>query len=220
MTDEFEKSLTKKYRASIFSRFVKALKEYKLLQENDNVLVFLDNTLNSLILAKLFKTLLKHSDFDFKIKYLTNNSDAFNNLKLLNIDYDYLEIQDDKEIYEYAKKNHLNKIVLNDSYDDVIIHTFKSILNKGSFETLKPKLYALKGHKIEYIRPLYCIREKDIINYKEDNHLNCLDNYKSNEDIKIKKLIDELAIYNDQVEKNLFKVASNVNLDMLLSYKK
>lgn len=32
MTDEFEQSITKKYRDKLWSKFVKAIKEYQLIQ--------------------------------------------------------------------------------------------------------------------------------------------------------------------------------------------
>ena len=37
---EIERSIIKKYRKEIWSKFIKAVKEYELIKENDKVMVF------------------------------------------------------------------------------------------------------------------------------------------------------------------------------------
>ena len=36
---EIERSIIKKYRKEIWSRFIKAVQEYELIEENDNIMV-------------------------------------------------------------------------------------------------------------------------------------------------------------------------------------
>ena len=36
---EIERSIIKKYRKEIWSKFIKAIKDYKLINENDNIMV-------------------------------------------------------------------------------------------------------------------------------------------------------------------------------------
>lgn len=72
-SDEFEQSITRKYRAKIWSRFIKAIQEYRLLQPGDKVCVCISGGKDSMLLAKLFQQLRKHSDFEFEAKYVVMN---------------------------------------------------------------------------------------------------------------------------------------------------
>ena len=70
MTDEFEQSITKKYRDKLWSKFVKAIKEYQLIQPNDHVCVCISGGKDSMLLAKLLQMLQRHSDFPFELVFL------------------------------------------------------------------------------------------------------------------------------------------------------
>ena len=69
-TDEFEQSITRRYRSRIWSRFVKALKEYDLIKPQDKICVCISGGKDSMLMAKLFLQLKKHSDFDFEAKFV------------------------------------------------------------------------------------------------------------------------------------------------------
>ncbi len=258
--EEIEHLITKTYRARIYSRFVKALKEYQLLKPNDHVCVCISGGKDSMLLAKLFQILNKHSDFPFKVTYLVMNP-GYNeaNLKLIQKNLNILQIPaviketnifeianaQDKSpcflcakmrrgaLYNIAKSLGCNKIALGHHYDDVIETTLMNLLNSGSFQTMLPKLHSTNYQGMELIRPMYFIREKDIISWKKKCELEFLQcackfvesSQKENSEINsqrlaTKKLIHDLISYNKQVEKNIFKSASNVNLDMILGYKK
>ncbi len=260
-SDVFEQSITRKYRAKIWSKFVSGIKTYKLLEPGDHVCVCISGGKDSMILARLFKQLLKHSDFDFKVTYLVMNP-GYNekNLELIKYNLNILDIpaeivdtnifeiayaQDRSPcflcakmrrgaLYNFAKQRGCNKIALGHHYDDVIETTLMNMLNSGSFQTMLPKLRSTNYEGMELIRPLYLVREKDIIswaNYHNLQFLQCA--CKFTEEIKdsesgvgesqraaTKALIKELMKnYNSQVEKNIFTSASNVTLDMILGYK-
>ena len=70
INDEYEKALSTTFRMKIWSRFVKALKEYQLLSPGDKVCVCISGGKDSMLMAKLFMLLQKHSDFDFEVKWL------------------------------------------------------------------------------------------------------------------------------------------------------
>lgn len=257
--DIYEKSLTTTFRMKLFSRFVKALKEYKLLAPGDRVCVCISGGKDSFVLAKLFKLLLRHSDFQFEVKYLVMNP-GYNkenldlikyNLKLLNIEaeiketniFDVASIQSKSPcflcakmrrgaLYKFAKEMGCNKIALGHHYDDVIITTLMNMLNSGSFQTMLPKLHSTNYEGMELIRPLYYVREKDIIAYQKYHNLKFLqcackfteltnddNNPLSSKRKETKELIKELKKKNPQVEKNIFSSANNVTLDMILGYK-
>ena len=257
-SDEFEQSITRKYRAKIWSRFIKAIQEYRLLQPGDKVCVCISGGKDSMLLAKLFQQLRKHSDFEFEAKYVVMNP-GYNeanlnlireNLKKLNspaeiVDTNIFQVANAQNrspcflcakmrrgaLYTIARQAGCNKIALGHHYDDVIETTLMNLLNSGSFQTMLPKLHSTHFEGMELIRPMYFIRERDIVgwkNYHRLEFLQCACRFTEGAERKeinsqrseTKKLIRSLLSYNPQVEKNIFKSAENVTLDMILGYKK
>lgn len=261
MSDEYEQSITRKFRPKLWSKFISAIKTYNLIKPGDHVCVCISGGKDSMLMARLFMQLKKHSDFDFEVTYLVMNpgyndinlQTIKNNLKILQIpakiiETNIFEIANSQTrspcflcakmrrgaLYNYAKQMGCNKIALGHHYDDVIETTLMNMLNSGSFQTMLPKLRSTNYEGMELIRPLYLIREKDIIAWKNYHHLtfiqcacrfteNCAvcDNGGGGSQRQATKiLIQELRKnYNDQVEKNIFKAAENVTLDMVLGYK-
>lgn len=188
--DEYERSLSTRYRRDLWSRFVKGLKEYKLLSPGDKVCVCISGGKDSMCLAKLFMLLTRHSDFDFDVHFLVMNP-GYNqknydlikeNIEKLHIPATFIDTQifeiantrDPKNacflcakmrrgaLYNAAKKLGCNKIALGHHYDDVIETTLMNMLNSGSFQTMLPKLHSTNFEGMELIRPMYFVREKDI----------------------------------------------------------
>ena len=257
-SDEFEQSITRKYRAKIWSRFIKAIQEYRLLQPGDKVCVCISGGKDSMLLAKLFQQLRKHSDFEFEAKYVVMNPGYHEanlnlireNLKKLDIpaeivDTNIFQVANAQNrspcflcakmrrgaLYTIARQAGCNKIALGHHYDDVIETTLMNLLNSGSFQTMLPKLHSTHFEGMELIRPMYFIRERDIVgwkNYHRLEFLQCACRFTEGAERKeinsqrseTKKLIRSLLSYNPQVEKNIFKSAENVTLDMILGYKK
>ncbi len=217
MNDQVIQSITRTYRCSIWSRFIKSLKEFSLLKENDKLVLFLSNKKETLLLACTFTILKFHSDFNFDIDYiviknkfsLEEYNQLINNLNLLDIKY---LLYDDESNVNYDS---YNKIIDFNNYDDVIVSTLKSILYEGKFKTIIP---ISKRSEYEIINPLYYVREKDINNFILFNKIKIKEDVKSEEYIFIKKLIDELLKNNEFTEKNIFKSTQNVNLDKVLGY--
>ena len=256
-TDEFEKALSTRYRLTLWSRFVKGIKEYQLLKPGDRVCVCISGGKDSMCLAKLFMFLHKHSDYDFDVKYLVmdpgynkKNIDLIKkNLKTLHIPaeivktdiFEIAALQSKGScflcakmrrgaLYNTAKKMGCNKIALGHHYDDVITTTLMNLLNSGSFQTMLPKLHSTNYEGMELIRPMYYIREKDIINWSKYHgleFLQCACKFTEEEAEEqsagqrkfIKQLIYDLRKEIPQIEKNIFKAADNVTLDMILGYK-
>ena len=256
-TDDFERALSKKYRLALWSRFVKGIKEYQLLSPGDKVCVCISGGKDSMCLAKLFMFLHKHSDFDFDVHYLVmdpgynkKNLDLIKkNLKLLQIPakivktdiFDIANMQTKGScflcakmrrgaLYNIAKSMGCNKIALGHHYDDVITTTLMNMLSSGSFQTMLPKLHSTNYEGMELIRPMYFIREKDIISWSKYHgleFLQCACKFTEEEADQqsagmrkfTKQLIYDLKKDIPQVEKNIFKAADNVTLDMILGYK-
>lgn len=260
--EEIERSITKTYRKELWARFIKAINDYKLLEEGDHICVCISGGKDSMLLAKLFEELHKHSDFPFDVTYLVMNP-GYNpinlevikkNLEILNIKatlvetniFDIAYTQDKSPcflcakmrrgaLYNFAKKLGCNKIALGHHYDDVIETTLMNMLNSGSFQTMLPKLKSTNYEGMELIRPMYLIREEDILRWCRHNDLkfiqcacriseqcaNSKDGESGSQRYETKKLIKRLKEeYNAQVDQNIFASMSNVNLDQLVGYKK
>ena len=258
---EIERTIIKTYRGRLWAPFVKALKEYELLKPNDRVCVCISGGKDSMLMAKLFQELQRHSDFEFEVKFLVMNP-GYNeanleyikkNLEILHIDatiidtniFEIANSQDKSPCYLCAKMRRgalyklasdlgCNKIALGHHFDDVIETTLMNMLNAGSFQTMLPKLHSDNNEGMELIRPMYLIREKDIKAWAKYNDLRFImcacrfteacsvDNeINMSQRLMTKNLIQELKKnYNDNVEKNIFAAASNVNMNMIIGYKK
>jgi len=210
--DLIEQSITRTYRASIWSRFIKALKEFNLLKENDSLILVLSMQKESILLAKLFQVLKKHSDFEFEINYYCLKSDydiLKDNIDRLNID---IIIFEDISKMDFTNKKLIDYI----SYDDVISYTLYSIIYNGEFKSHLP-IY--NKDNSTFINPLYFIRDKDIDLFINFNGLKSNNKILSEEIIKTKELIRDLLKQNEFIEKNIFKSIMNVNTDKILGYK-
>ncbi len=258
--DNIERELQREYRIALWSRFTRAIKEYRLIEEGDKVCVCISGGKDSMLMALLFKRLLKYGDFPFEAKFLVMNPGynpinlqmIKNNLSLLEIpavivNTDIFDIANSQTespcylcakmrrgaLYRIAKGYGCNKIALGHHYDDVIETTLMNMLNAGSFQTMLPKLVSTNYEGMEVIRPMYLIREADIIAFKNANHLSfiqCACRFTENcavcdnggggsQRAKTKALIKELKQnYNEFVDKNIFSSASKVQIDKILGY--
>ncbi len=259
-TQEIERSILTTYRSTIWANFIKAIKAYDLIKENDHICVCISGGKDSMLLAKLFQELNKHSMFDFKVTYLVMNPGYSDknmqlikeNLEILGIPaiieesniFDVAYAQEKNPcylcarmrrgvLYRLAKEHGCNKIALGHHFDDVIETTLMNLLNSGSFQSMLPKLHSQNFEGMELIRPMYYIREKDIVRFAKGNNLQFLqcacrftENIVTKENVEMaskryetKMLIKELTKMNPLVEKNIFKSIENVNVDMVIGYK-
>jgi len=256
---EIERSIIKKFRKSIWSRFVKAVKEYELIKENDKIMVCISGGKDSFLLAKCIEELEKHSDIPFKAEYVCmnpgynkeNEAKIIENAKILNINlkmfnsniFDVAFSQDTGSpcylcarmrrgcLYKEAKKLGCNKIALGHHFNDVIETTLLSMFYGAELKTMMPKLHSENFEGLELIRPLYLVKEDDIIAWKDYNNLtflNCACRFTEKVSTKeeeskrreIKELIKQLKKNNDRIDSNIFTSTSNVNLDTIVGYKK
>jgi len=105
---EIEKSIIKKFRKTIWRQFVKAVNDYELISENDNILVCISGGKDSFLLAKLIEELKRHGKikFDYKCVVMNPGYSEYNidkiksNAELLNTPIDVF----DTDIFEVANK--------------------------------------------------------------------------------------------------------------------
>ena len=256
---EIERSIITTYRKEIWAKFVKAVKEYKLINENDKVMVCISGGKDSFLLAKCIEELIKHGNTKFEAFYVCMNpgytKDHLKRIKenahTLNINLEIFE-SDIFEVvenfggnspcylcarmrrgflYNKAKELGCNKIALGHHFDDVIETTLLSMFYGAEIKTMMPKLHSDNFEGIELIRPLYMVKEKDIISWKNKNNLEflncackftleCDNNKNDSKRLEIKKIISELKKNNKDIDQNVFISTTNVNLNCIVGYHK
>lgn len=196
-----ERSILKTYRRDIWYNFVAAIKQYQLIEPNDNIMVCISGGKDSILMAKCFQLLHRYSDFNFDVRYVVmdpgyskeNRQLIESNCRLLNIPIEIfdtpifdstLKVDDNPcylcarmrrgYLYRYAKKIGCNKIALGHHQDDVMETFMMNLLYNGSVKAMMPKLYSDNVEGLELIRPLYMVREKAIINWMNHNELKFL----------------------------------------------
>lgn len=199
---EVEKSIIKTYRKEIWSRFIKAIKEYELIKENDKIMVCISGGKDSFLLAKCIQELMRHGKIHFEAKYVVmnpgynekNKEQILYNANLLNIPIEMFEtdifsyVNSLKEgnpcylcarmrrghLYSKAKELGCNKIALGHHFDDVIETTLLSMFYASEVKTMMPKLHSDHFEGLELIRPLYFVKESSILAWQEFNQLTFL----------------------------------------------
>ena len=103
-----EQSITKKYRKKIWAPFIRAIKQYELIQEGDRIAVCISGGKDSMLLAVLMKMLKKYTEVPFELKFIVmdpgynepNRKKIESNAKLLEIPIDIFET----DIFEITDK--------------------------------------------------------------------------------------------------------------------
>lgn len=256
---EIERSIIKKYRKEIWCKFTKAIRDYKLISNDDKIMVCISGGKDSFLMAKCFQEIKKHGKINFDAFFVVMNpgytENHLNLIKenalLLNIPieiftsdiFDAVEVMKTKSpcymcarmrrghLYNKARELGCNKIALGHHFDDVIETNLLSIFYGAEVKTMLPKLYSENFKGLELIRPMYYIKEQDIIawtKYNKLTFLNCackmtaestIDENKSKRK-EIKSLIAKLRKINPYIDQNIFKSMENINLNQVLGYKK
>lgn len=256
---QVEQSLRKKFKKKIWSQFTKAINTYELVKPGDKIAVCISGGKDSMLMAKCFQELKLHNKFEFEVKFLVmdpgysrpNREMIENNAKKLNIPIHIFEsdIFDSVfhvekspcylcarmrrgHLYAFARELGCNKIALGHHYDDVIETILMGMLYGSQIQSMMPKLHSTNFEGMELIRPLYLIREEDIIAWRDYNELEFLrcackfteacaseNNETTSKRVEIRELIKELKKTNPYVEANIFKSVENVCLDTVIAYK-
>ena len=212
-----------------------------------------------MILAKLMQEVQRHGVVKFELVFLVmdpgyneiNRKTIEENARILNIPITVFEsniydtVVDIEEspcylcarmrrgyLYSEAQRLGCNKIALGHHFDDVIETILMGMLYGGQVQTMMPKLHSTNYPGLELIRPLYMVREQDIIawsRYSDLHFIKCACRFDDKCDIngdsakvskrkEIKELIKELQKKNPYIEMNIFNSVQNVNLNTIISY--
>ncbi len=257
---DVERSIIKKFRRGIWRKFTKAINEYELIKDGDKIAVCISGGKDSMLMAKLFQELYRHGKQNFEVVYLVMNpgynevnyQTIMSNARLLNVPvtvftteiFDTVANITDSPcylcarmrrgcLYSKAKELGCNKIALGHHFDDVIETILMGMLYGGQVQTMMPKLHSTNFEGMELIRPLYLVREEEIVHWMNYNDLHfiqcacrftencasCGGTEKGSKRAEIKELIRELAKKDPVIENNIFRSVENVNLKTILAYK-
>ena len=264
-----ESSIIKKFRKEIWRPFVRGMQEFQMVKAGDRVAVCISGGKDSMLLAKCMQEILRHGNVEFELKFLVmdpgyhpdNRRMIEENARLMEIPIEIMEsdifdavvdVEDNPcylcarmrrgFLYANAKRLGCNKIALGHHFNDVVETTLMGILYGGQVNAMMPKLHSTNFPGMELIRPLYYVREEDILAWKDYNGLrflqcacrfteqiakeraaagdaaNAADIVHTSKRQEVKELIAALKRTNPSVENNILKSAENVNLDICLGY--
>lgn len=229
---EIERSIITKFRKELWRPFMKAIRDYQLVQEGDKIAVCISGGKDSMVLAKCMEELQKHGNVKFELCYIVMNpgykpeilQQILENAKLLGIDVqvfdsNIFEVVDQQEgspcylcarmrrgfLYARAQELGCNKIALGHHFDDVIETILLSILYGGEYKSMPPKLWSTNFLGMELIRPLYFVREESIVRFAKYNHLqfiNCACKFTESDSKLDSKRLEMKALIQQLSEKN------------------
>ena len=222
-----------------------------------------------MLLAKCLQQLKRQSDTEFDLEFIVmdpgyhpdNRRMIQDNAALMNIpirifDADIFDIVVDVDqspcylcarmrrgyLYSHARELGCNKIALGHHFDDVIETILMGILYGGQINTMMPKLHSTNFEGMELIRPLYYVKEEDILAWRSCNGLHFLqcacrfteqiareqaaggmdgaaaDIVHTSKRQEMKELIRSLRKNSPFVDSNIMKSVENINLDACLGY--
>ena len=255
-----ERSILTTYRKELWKPFILAVKRYELIQEDDRVAVCISGGKDSMLLAKLMQELQRHSKVHFETAFLVmdpgynelNRRKIEQNAALLNVpiqifETDVFNVANSSEhnpcylcarmrrgyLYSKAKELGCNKIALGHHFNDVIETTVMSMFYGSQMQAMPPKLHSTSFPGMTLIRPMYCIREEDILAWKRYNDLEfiqCACRFTENctmcdnggggskrQEIKI--LLRRLKRDNPNIENSIFRSIHNVAIDTMPGYR-
>lgn len=252
-----ERSIIKKYRKTIWNNFVSSVQEYELIGEGDKIAVCISGGKDSMLMAVCMRNLQRYSKVKFDLVYLvmdpgyneTNAKKILENAEILKLPVVVFksDIFDVTErcggspcylcarmrrgcLYSKAKELGCNKIALGHHFNDVIETLLMSMMYSSEIKTMLPKLHSTNFEGMELIRPLYKVKEQDIISWSRYNGLEFLqcackmtekksDLENTSKRKETKQLIADILKFNPQADDNIFRSLHNVNLATMPGYR-
>lgn len=260
-SEEITKSITKRFRKEIWKMFVKGISEYEMISDGDKIAVCISGGKDSMLMAKCFQEIQKHQKMHFDLEFIVmnpgyneeNKQKIIDNSKILDIPITMFETDIFSRVvniennpcylcarmrrgylYEKAKELGCNKIALGHHFNDVIETILMGMFYGSQMQTMMPKVCSTSHPGMELIRPLYFVREDDIIAWSKYNDLEFIqcackftEKYALSKNPgevskreEMKTLIREMKKGYDKIDINIFNSVQNVNLDTIISYRK
>ena len=200
-SDEIEESIRTKFRKVIWSKFLKGISEFNLVEDGDKIALAISGGKDSLLMAKLFQELKKDRTRNFEFKAISLNPgfekedlEQFKkNLDNMKIDCEIIDtniwqvsnkMSPDSPCFLCAKMRRgilykelerlgFNKIALGHHFDDVIETTLINIFYGGTVKTMLPMINSESGN-LKLIRPMVYVHEADIIEFTKTNNIRAM----------------------------------------------
>ncbi len=256
---EIERSLITKFRKPLWKKFINGVNDYQLIKEGDRIAVCISGGKDSMLLAKLMQEVQRHGKIPFELEFVVmdpgyheiNRQTIINNAKLLQIPitifdteiYDIVAGVDESPcylcarmrrgyLYKRAQALGCNKIALGHHFDDVIETILMGMLYGGQIQTMMPKLHSTNHPGMQLIRPMYLVKEADIIAWKQYHNLQfiqcacrltenctlCDNGGGGSKRQEMKGLIKKFRQTNASIDKNIFRSVHDVNLTTIIGY--
>ena len=246
------RSIQRDFRKPIWRKFLSAVRTYGLIQPGDHVAACISGGKDSLALAVCLRELAKYSSVPFRVSYLSmdpgytpqNRARMIENAQRLGFELNVFNspIFEAVEsvsrglchvcasmrrgyLYKEAQKLGCNKIALGHHLDDAVETILLSLLYGGEYKTMMPRLKSKNFEGMELIRPLYLVRERDILAWRDFmglETLQCACRVTRSEDggkrRQIKEMLAAWERENPAVFGNIFHSIEHVNLQTVLGY--
>ncbi|NLC48034.1 MAG: tRNA 2-thiocytidine biosynthesis protein TtcA [Tenericutes bacterium] len=240
MNEVVERSIVKTYKKEIYGRFIKAIKDFKLINDGDKIAVCISGGKDSFLLAKCMQLFQKYGNTKFEMIFICMNPgyNALNlklikeNSKKLEIDLhifetDIFNIVDKQKtspcylcarmrrgyLYNEALKKGCNKIALGHHFNDVVETIVLNLFYASEYKTMMPKLHSNNFEGLELIRPLYYVREEDVNRFVKSNNLtflNCACNYVNSSEYKNNSKRNEIKELINELKKKNKAIDYNI----------
>ncbi len=255
-----ERSLNKRFRKELWAPFMTAVTKYELIEPGDKIAVCISGGKDSMLMAKLMQELHRHTRVPFDLVFLCmdpgynpeNRRRIESNASLLEIpltifETDIFDVANSQEhspcylcarmrrghLYSKAKELGCNKIALGHHMSDVIETVVMAMFNSSKLETMIPKVHSLNFEGMELIRPMYRIKEDDVLAWCRYNDLHFIRcackftesiasrdrNGENSRRQETKELIRELRKTNPYIDESIFNAVHAVQLDTFPGYK-
>ncbi len=252
-----ERTITTEFGKTIWKPFLQAVRTYELIQPGDRIAVCISGGKDSMLLAKLMQMLQRTGMLSFDPTFLVmdpgyhpeNRKKIEQNARLLQLPVTIFETNIFRvaanaknnpcflcakmrrgHLYQKARSLGCNKIALGHHYNDVIETTVMGMFYGGQLQAMIPKLHSQNFPGMELIRPLYCVKEEDILAWAARNQLeflqcacqltaDCANGAADSKRLEIKNLIRTLKQTNPNIEKNIFHSLHTVCLHTFPGYK-
>lgn len=255
--DSIEETIAGEFRRTIWNKFQKGTRDYELIQANDKIAVCISGGKDSMLMGKCMQRLRRYSKVPFEVVFLVmnpgysdiNRQKIIENAELLGLPIQMFETRifdavakvDQHpcylcsrmrrgHLYQTAQSLGCNKIALGHHFDDVIETILMGMLYGSQIQTMMPKIHSENYAGMQLIRPLYLVREQDIVKWTQHNGLqfiqcacrmteNCAaSDHGVSKRQEIKQLLTALRAVNPAIDMNIFRSVENVNLRTVISY--
>ena len=240
-------------RKALWRPFVRGIRQYRLIEPGDRIAVCVSGGKDSMLLAVLMGMLQSHFEAPFEVVNLVMDPGYLpehrrrieENARRLDIAYtliesDVFEAASAQErhpcflcarmrrgcLYRHARDMGCNKIALGHHFDDVVETTLMAMLYGGQIQAMPPMLSADHFSGMRLIRPMYRLREADIVSWRDDYGLSFLQcacrMTRAPEDSRrlyVKNLIRQLDADHPKVSRNIFNSVHTAQIDTLVGWK-